>query len=273
MARTSTLLALLLSVAGSAFTGGCNEPGGKTATTTSTLEAAARDLLGQDAELVSLAGPGMCPGHFDIRPSQVRKLRGCELVLRMDFQGSLDEKIGDAPRIVPVKVTAGLAVPKTYLSICRQVADALVEAGQIGRQEASRRLQAIASRVNRLGVHSKKQIGASGLGSRPVIASRHQADFCRYLGMEVVATLPGGEEASVRSLGEVIRLGRREKVGWIIANRPEGTMAADAIAKALGAGVVVLENFPEASQPESFDLMLQTNVTRIVTAAGTAGGS
>ena len=56
------------------------------ATTTSYLEAAVHDLLGEDFSVLRLAEPGTCPGHFDIRPSQVLELRQCGVLLRFDFQ-------------------------------------------------------------------------------------------------------------------------------------------------------------------------------------------
>ena len=259
----------LLAIALFAAAGCSQDRGAKTATTTTTLEAAVRDLLGHDAELLSLAGPGMCPGHFDIQPSQVQRLRRCELVLRMDFQASLDEKIGPDPRIAPIRVSGGLCVPQTYLQICRQVADAMVAADQLDSQTSDKKLALIANRVNQAGVEAKQQIDDAGLTGAKVLVSRHQADFCRYLGMEVVAELPAGDEASVKAIDQVITVGRREGVRWVVANRPEGTQAADAIGKSLRAGVIVLENFPDPEAPNAFDLLLRHNVA-ILTAAAEA---
>ena len=53
----------------------------------------------------------------------------------------------------------------------------------------------------------------------------------------------------------------------VIANRPEGRRVADALAEALGAQVVVLDNFPalEGGQA-SFDEMLADNVRRVLAA-------
>jgi hypothetical protein len=46
------------------------------------LEAAIRDVLRRDVSLVRLAGPAMCPGHFDMRPSQITDLAKCRLLNR-----------------------------------------------------------------------------------------------------------------------------------------------------------------------------------------------
>jgi ABC-type Zn uptake system ZnuABC Zn-binding protein ZnuA len=51
------------------------------------------ELAGDGVAIMRLAEPGMCPGHFDMRPSQVESLRGCRVLLRLDFQQSLDRKL------------------------------------------------------------------------------------------------------------------------------------------------------------------------------------
>ncbi|NLF33284.1 MAG: hypothetical protein GX591_20660, partial [Planctomycetes bacterium] len=107
------------------------------AATNSMLECAVRDLLGEAAPVLRLAEPGMCPGHFDIRPSQVEALRRCRLLVRLDFQQSLDRRlagaVGDGLTIAEVRPGGGLCEPDSYLTACRQTADALVAAGLLDR--------------------------------------------------------------------------------------------------------------------------------------------
>ncbi len=101
-ARLICLVGLLLPLPGcqrSSTTG----HGPVIATTTSYLEAAARDLLGDDLSVARLSEPGTCPGPFDIRPSQVQELQRCRALLRFDFQKSLDAKLAgsgaNGPRV------------------------------------------------------------------------------------------------------------------------------------------------------------------------------
>jgi ABC-type Zn uptake system ZnuABC Zn-binding protein ZnuA len=54
------------------------------AVSNSYLGAAVHDVLGQGTPLMLLAEPGMCPGDFDLRPSQDQQLRACRLLLRFD---------------------------------------------------------------------------------------------------------------------------------------------------------------------------------------------
>jgi hypothetical protein len=152
---------------------------------------AVRDLMGEETALLVLAEPGMCPGHFDLRPSQVRQLRSCDLMVRFDFQQSLDSRLGglpDSPRVVAVRVQGGMCEPESYVSACRQVADALTDAGLISQAEAEERLAKIARRMDQLADWARIQLQLASLEGEPVLSSGHQAAFCRRLGLNVAGT-------------------------------------------------------------------------------------
>ena len=91
-----------------------------------------------------------------------------------------------------------------------------------------------------------RQVETAGLTGEPVMASRHQAAFCRCLGTE------RGEPHSRRptravpsEIDDAVQSGREGGVRWIIANLPQGRQAADALADRFAAKVVVFGNFPD----------------------------
>lgn len=246
--------------------------GPRIATTTSYLEAAARDLLGDNFNALRLAEPGTCPGHFDIRPSQVTELRRCHVLLRFDFQKALDAKFAGAgasgPAVAEIALRSGMGVPASYLSACRQTADHLVAQGLLSRADADRRLQAIAARLDALSREATHRVAQARLAGLPVLASGHQRDFCEWLGLKVVATFRAADTASIGEIEEAIGAGKLEQVKLVVANLPEGRRTADALAERLKARVVVFENFPALRNGRvSFDAMLQSNLTALVQAA------
>lgn len=246
--------------------------GPRLATTTTYLEAAARDLLGDRLEVVRLAQPGTCPGHFDLRPSQVAELRRCRALLRFDFQKSLDARLAgtteDGPRIVSVAVAGGMGNPRSYLDACRQIADPLVALGLLAPTNAETRLAAISGRIEAAARAATNRIAQAGLVGAPAIASGHQRDFCAWLGLDVVATFRPADTASVREIEEAIAAGNLGQVRLIVANLPEGRRTADALADRLEARVAVFENFPTLrGDGVSFDGMLAANVEALLHAA------
>jgi zinc transport system substrate-binding protein len=242
------------------------------ATTTSYLESAALDVLGEDTGVLRLAEPGTCPGHFDVRPSQAVALRRCQALLRFDFQESLDAVLDRSgtnhPFVVEVTIHDGLCRPASYLSACRQVADAFVAHGILERTNADVRLQSIAIRLDSLTRQSTNRVAQAGLAGRPVIASVHQSDFCAWLGLKVVASFRAADTSSVAEIDDAISAGKLAQVKLIIANLPEGRRTEDALAERLKAQVAVFGNFPALEHGRvSFDDLLAGNVAALVAAA------
>ena len=239
--------------------------GPKIGSTTSYLEAALRDLLGQNLALVRLSEPGTCPGHFDIRPSQAVELRQCQALLRFDFQKSLDAKLGghstNQPHIAEVVLHGGMCQPENYLSACRQLAEHFVDLKLLSRSNANTRLSAITHRIEALSRDATNQVAQAGLLGAPVIASAHQRDFCACLGLKVVATFRAADTASIAEIEEAIDAGKLNQIRLVIANLPEGRRTADALAERLKARVVVFENFPALRHGSvSFDEMFLANL-------------
>ncbi|MBN1554454.1 MAG: zinc ABC transporter substrate-binding protein [Phycisphaerae bacterium] len=237
------------------------------AASNSFLECAAKDLLGVDTPVLRLTEPGMCPGHFDIRPSQVQKLRACRVLLRFDFQQSMDAKLAGATeaglKIVPITIPGGLCEPDSYLAACRQTADALVETGLLQKKTAEKRLKQIGDRIRQLSDQCRQNVAP--LKNTPVICSVHQEAFCRWLGLDVAATFRGADTESIQRLDKTLQAGKEKQVKLIVANRPEGHRCPKFLAERLGARVVVFENFPAAHKDQNtFDDMLRANVSMLL---------
>ncbi len=244
-------------------------PPADVAVTSTYLECAARDLVGDSAAVLCLVGPGMCPGHFDVRPSQVQALRGCRLLVRFDFQASLDAKLADVGvAVVPVALEGGLGEPETYAAACRQVGEGLEKAGLAEKGSLAARTEAIAARMRKAGEAARAEIRRARLAGRPVLASAHQSALARALGLNVVATFAGADAATTKNLSRAIEAAEAAGADLILANRPEGTRVAEALAGRLGGRVVVFDNFPAEAAPDGFDRMLRRNVEALLEVAG-----
>jgi zinc transport system substrate-binding protein len=235
------------------------------------LEAAVCEVLGGDVGLVRLAGPSMCPGHFDMRPSQIHDLARCGVLVRFDFQESLDAKLGQRPggerKTVAVHVPGGLCVPDSYVAACRQIADHFVSGGALTQRQAGERLALLDGRMAALRKETARQIDVARLRDARVLSSGHQTDFCRWLGLRVVGTIASADAAGISDIEKSIKAGESAKVRLIVANEPEGRQSADALADRLGARVVVFGNFPSPNREKAFDELVCRNVTALLDAA------
>jgi len=230
------------------------------------------DLTGPDTPVFRMGGgPGACPGHFDVIPAEVMQLRAARVLLRLDFQRGIDDKLQSAIqaglRITEVRIRGGLCEPESYLSACRQTATALVAARLIDRAAADARLARIKTRVDAAAGKARADVTAAGLAGAPVLASKHQERFCRWLGLDVVAAFAGDDDPA--AVNRAVAAAKARTARLVVANVPEGRQVADRLAGAVGGRVVMLENFP-AGEParDGFDALLAANVARLIEARG-----
>jgi len=252
-----------------------DKPGEETraevAVTNSYLDCAVRELCGDDTEVLCLAPPGMCPGHFDISPLQVRQLCDCRMLLLFDFQKQVEETLYRVKerglKTAIVKETGGLCVPETYLAVCREVSDVLSSEYPEMNARYQQRLGVIENDLKGLREELLEKVRQAGISSARVLVSNHQADFVSWLGLEPISTFIGSDIETVTGIDRCIRKAEGQDVRFVIANKQEGTALAKALAERLGARAVVFSNFPELrGEAGGFDTLLRANVDALIRA-------
>jgi zinc transport system substrate-binding protein len=262
----------------SLFTAGCRnkspaEAPAEIAVTNSYLGCAVRELCGDNMEVLCLAPPGMCPGHFDISPSQVRRLCDCRVLLLFDFQEQVVQTLSRVKerglKTALVVETGGLCVPETYLAVCRQVSDILASEYPEMTARYQQRLQEIENNLKNLRQELLGKIRHAGILSAKVLASDHQADFLNWLGLETIDTFVGSDVETVTGIDRCISKAQGQDVRFVVANKQEGTAMAKALAERLGARAVVFSNFPELiGRKGGFHELLRENVDALIRANG-----
>ncbi len=274
MKKNAFVYTLILSAACSFLTAGCEkktdaENRAEIAVTNSYLGCVVLDLCGDDTEVLCLAPAGMCPGHFDISPSQVEQLCDCKMLLLFDFQKQIVETLSRVRqrglKTALVAEPGGLCVPETYLAICRKVSEVLSTEFPERKAQYEQRLQAIESDLKQLRRELLEKIQGAGLSEAKVLASNHQADFAGWLGLETVATFVGSDTETVTGIDRCIKKAEGQEIRFVIANKQEGTALAKALAERLKARAVVFSNFPELrGQTGGFDALLRANVEALL---------
>ncbi len=261
--------AVLMIAAGLALTG-CRdtavpERGPEIAVTNSYLASVTRDLGGEDLDILCLAPPGMCPGHFDLSPAQVRQLRSCRMLLLFDFQRQIEQRLVRLQRgglkMNVVQSTVGLCVPDTYRAACEEVCRMLSREYPEKAAVFAERLAAIEQRLEGLSAELRNSVVDSGHLEAKVLTSNHQSRFAEWLGLEPVATFVGSDLETIANVDHCLRKAAGHEIRFVIANRQEGTALAEALADRLHARAVVFSNFPELTQGVAgFDRLVRENV-------------
>lgn len=230
--------------------------------TTTMLESAVRELVpAEEAEVLVLAPPGACPGHFDLSPRQLPVLRGADLILRHPFQAGLQaqlEKAGVDPEAIEVVTEEdSLLLPERYLELVASLA------GSLGRvapfpDRVPGRVETVRERLERLEAELRGR--ADVLRGAAVLASARQRDYCGWLGLDVVGSLGRPEDLHPRELASLMSADPEAVVG----NLQEGTRAAESLASRLEVPLAVLSAFPDADGWEDgYDALLRGNLLRL----------
>ena len=239
------------------------------AVTNSYLAATVRDI-DPNIDVLTLAPPGMCPGHFDISPGQVRALRKCKLLILFDFQQAVADKLERLSekglQVRTVATQAGLCVPDTYLDCCRQVGEALARSKGNSAEIYNDRLGQIERRLKTLEQNIGEMIAAAGLANAAVITSYHQSNFARWAGLDVVSQFAGSDTETAANINDCIRNADGRGVKFVIANQQEGDALAKALAERLYCVPVVFSNFPDLDSDPAFDNNLKANINRLIEA-------
>ena len=244
------------------------------AVSNSYLNSIVKDICGEQTEVMSLAPPGMCPGHFDISPSQVNQLCECDMLLLFDFQSGISDSLSRLKEkglgIRTIKCPEGLCLPDTYLAIARSVCDVLSQDSPEKRAEYKRQLGQIENRLNDLRADIHEKMEQSGLTNAKVVASVHQSVFAEWLGLDVVATFAGSDIETPKSINQCLQQAKDEVVRFVIANEQEGTVLAAALADRLKADMVVFSNFPveqsNITGTPDFDALILENISCLLSA-------
>ena len=231
--------------------------------TTAMIGSAVGELeMGDLVEVDELIPPGSCPGHFDLTPAAMKRLRNAGLLIHHDFQDGLAKKLGvghDNGKVLRVETKGGLTLPANFRELVRTVAAGLKpHLGEEGRARLAKSLAAAEQRLDKLDAEMKP--AAKQWRGRAVVVSVMQRQFVEALGMKVVGELKRPEQMSPREWQKLAAAGPELIVGNLQSDAP----AAEALGRRSGRPVAVLSNFPGADgYGRGFDGLLRANLARL----------
>ena len=234
---------------------------------TSMLASAMREIIpkGEKVNVVTILPPSSCPGHYDLSPRVVPRLKSASLSIIHDFQGDIEKKLkgmgAGSVSFRKVSIKGSPLVPSNYHLLAQQVAS-MYESVFPGVHD--RILISLDSVKSRTDAFSKKAVEtAKPWKGRPVIAATHTVEFCVWLGFDVVGIIRRTEEMKPRDYQKIAGL----KADMIVANLQEGTQGAESLSERMKIPCAVLSNFPGADGfgTDYYDLM-NANLSRLAAA-------
>ncbi|MBN2311238.1 MAG: zinc ABC transporter substrate-binding protein [Candidatus Hydrogenedentes bacterium] len=239
------------------------------------LGALSTDNAGQTVR--SLIPPGMCPGHFDMKPSDIRMLTDSRIVLLHPWQrtmANIDEVIRAAAipdeRIRVIPVEGNWMVPAVRVQAIDAIARVMSEAEPARADDYAGAAARQTAAVREFEQAIKKQLEELEPGARKILCNEMQRQFLDWAGFDVVAVYGRPEDLSVADVERLVATAREAGAALIVDNLQSGdTQLSEAIARDAGLVQVVLTNFPGGFEnTDTWELAVRANVQLLSEAAG-----
>jgi len=239
------------------------------------IECVIRGISNSRVAARTLIPPGLCPGHFDVRPSDIEMAAKSKMVIVHSWQLDMPSVSGliksaglPAERVKVLPIQGNWMIPAVQADAARMLADVLSELDPSMAGDYQQRAKGYADSALRTGATVKGEIEPVSQGLK-VISSEMQAGFVKWAGFEVVSTFERPEDLSVADLQRLVEVGKSSGVALIVDNLQSGSVRiSEGVVQDTGAEHVVLSNFPGAfPDTETWEKAFRKNVALLVEAA------
>jgi len=269
MARRLVTLTALIAV--TVF--GCARPSGRIRVVASTtlISAIVQAVGGDRFAITTIAPAGLCPGHFDLKPSDVTAANNARLILNHGWEAwypALEKAIiPPGPRRVTLATSGNWMIPGLQKQAAAEIAALLMELDTA--RADTYRLAAARYQADVDSAAAAARALLTGKELPAVIAADQQAPFLEWLGFRVVATYGRAEDFTAQELTRLARVATDSGVKLVVDNLQSGPDTGKPLAEGFGAKHVTLTNFPLQG---SYRRSLLDNASALAQALRTGAG-
>jgi len=210
--------------------------------TTSVLASIVEDLAGDQVTVEVIASPAVCPGHYDVKPSDIDAFKRANLILAHGFEPWVDDLMQASQSEAAVVYVKGPWNTPSFLKARYQaVSQALSEYLGI---DTSVKLEDCLNSIDEVDAYLKEVAQSSGFVDMPVVCMLWQKNFIEYLGFKVVACYGPRELVSAQRDESVVETASQGGAKLVVDNLQSGVDLGEKIASEIGGVEVALSNFP-----------------------------
>ncbi len=211
---------------------------------TTVLGSVIEDLAGDDCTVVVLVPPGMCPGHYDVKPSDVYAVQSAKAVFYHGFEGwmqSLAESAGKTDVLYKVSGPWNTldGAKSYYTKVAQYLGEALGKDYSAVAEEKMKEIDEVADEL----LSQAQQLGVSEVS---VACMQWQKSFVSWLGFNIAVEYGPPETLSTQDVASITASAKESGVTLVIDNLQSGVDFGAQLAEEVGAVHVVLTNFPDA---------------------------
>jgi zinc transport system substrate-binding protein len=234
-----------------------------------------QDVAGDKMETRTLIPPGLCPGHYDVKPSDIEALANSKALFIHDYQqyfqnvnGAVEAAENPDLIITVLNVTGNWMVPAVQAEAVGKIAQALVqldpENAAYYQERAADREQAILA----YGEDVKNELQEAGVDGVKVLCADMQVGFVQWAGFDIVATFGRPEDLSPADVDQLVTEAQEAGVALVIDNLQSGSATLGAtMEQDIEAIPVTISNFPGGLEnTETWEKAIDKNVDLLLEA-------
>jgi len=234
-----------------------------------------QDIAGDKLQVSNLIPPGMCPGHYDVKPGDIETLAKSKALIIHNWQQDKANITGliraaDNPNLIikVIDVKDDPMVPETETETIDKIVQALCdidpENSAYYQEKAEKRTQSVLAKGEEL----ENRLREAKVDQVKVICSDMQAGFVSWAGFDIVATYGRPEELSPIDKVRLVTQAKQAGVALVIDNlQSGGTAASDTMAQDIDAIQVTISNFPDGfEETETWEKAVNKNVDFLLAA-------
>ncbi len=243
--------------------------------TTTALETLAEAVGKENVDVISLVQPGVCPSHFDVRPSHITEISQASLVLYHGVEPWLEDliKASQNETVEKVLVQGPWNTPDSAVEKIAVIRNALSQIDPEHANSYTKNAEAAVEEINIMADAMKKEAQELKVDTITVLCMDWQKSFVEWMGFDVASSYAPPETLSIKDVNDLIATGRREGAVLVIDNLQSGTELGSEIAAQIDAYHVVLTNFPGAvPETDTVSKMLEYNARQLLDAVNRYNG-
>jgi zinc transport system substrate-binding protein len=233
------------------------------------------EVADNEVEARALIPPGVCPGHYDLKPSDIEALANSKALIIHNYQQNYQNILGaiDAAQnadlaIRVINMTGNWMVPSVQAEGVGKIAQALGEIypenADYYQENATEREQAILA----YGAAVEDRLQDAEVNGVKVICAEMQAGFVSWAGFDIVATFGRPEDLTPAQVADLIDEAQGAGAALIIDNLQSGSTTLGAsLEQDVAAIPVTISNFPGGLEnTETWEQAIDKNVDLLLAA-------
>jgi zinc transport system substrate-binding protein len=234
-----------------------------------------REVADNEVETRALIPPGVCPGHYDVKPSDIEALANSRALIIHNYQQDYQNILGAVeaaqnPDLVirVINMTGNWMVPSVQAEGVGKIVQAL---GEIYPENADHYLENATEREQAIlayGEAVEDRLQDAEVEGVKVICAEMQAGFVSWAGFDIAATFGRPEDLTPAQVADLIDEAQEAGAALIIDNLQSGSTTLGAsLEQDVAAIPVTISNFPGGLEDtETWEKAIDKNVDLLLAA-------